>query len=247
MSTPRTIPSEGAKDVATFTIIINGATISRTVEVNALTTFKSIGKIPFARVEILDGDPAQETFAQSESDLFAQGNKIEIHAGYRSQEDLLFKGLIVAQKIRLRPDGRGLLTLVCRHAIYRSTLTRRSRTYRDSSDSSAISTALGDYEVDLDITTTSVTHESLLQHHSSDWDFALARAEANGLFLIPTDEGASLVKPNLAEASVLDLIYGATLLELDLEQDIRNQPTEITAISWNPATQEIIESTGEET
>ena len=163
MPAPRTVPSQGPKDVVTFTISIDGEAIPLTVEVSALTVFKGIGKIPFARIEILDGDPAAQTFSQSENELFAPGGEIEIQAGYSSQEDLIFRGIIVGQKVRMRKSGRGLLTLLCRHALYHSTLTEKSATFLDSSDSDAISTALGSYDVDLTAESTDIIHEKLVK------------------------------------------------------------------------------------
>lgn len=244
MSAPQTVPSRGSKDVATTTILIGGTALPATVEVSAITVFKSINRIPFARVEILDGDPAAQNFPQSENELFAPGGEIEIKAGYRTQEDLIFKGVIVGQKIRLRKSGRGLLTLLCRHPLFAATLTHKSATYLEMTDSDAISAALGSYGVTLTAEASAVTHEKLLQYQSSDWDFSLRRAQANGLLLIPTDAGAELKKPDFSAAPQLDLQMGATIHELDLEMDCRTQPVESTAVAWDQSSQEILETTG---
>ena len=230
----------------TVTISIEGEAIPRSIEISAVTTFKGIGKIPFARVEILDGDPAGQTFPQSENELFAPGGKIEIQAGYRSEEDLIFSGIIVGQKIRLRRSGRGLLTLICRHPLFAATLTEKSVTHLDSTDSDAIATALGSYEVDLNVEDTSLVHEKLVQFQCTDWDFALQRAQFSGHFLIPTDEGAGLTLPVLSGEAALSLQMGATIYELDLEMDCRTQPVEETATSWDRAAQDLVEATGQE-
>jgi Rhs element Vgr protein len=244
MPAPLTVPSRGSKDVTTTTILIGGTAIPATVEVSAITTFKSINRIPFARVEIFDGDPAAQTFPQSENEIFAPGGEIEIKVGYRTKEDLIFKGVIVGQKIRLRKSGRGLLTLLCRHPLFKSTLQKRSATFLEGTDSDAISTALGSYGVTITAAASEVTHEKLLQYQSSDWDFALSRARANGLMLIPTDTGAELKEPDFSTSPQLELQLGATLLELDLEMDCRTQPVESTATAWDQSAQEILEATG---
>ncbi len=244
MSAPQTVPSRGSKDVATTTILIGGTAIPATVEVAAITVFKSINRIPFARVEILDGDPAAQNFPQSENELFSPGGEIEIKTGYRNQEDLIFKGIIVGQKIRLRKSGRGLLTLLCRHPFFAATLTPKSATFLGGTDSDAISKALGTYGVSLTAEASQVTHEKMLQFQSSDWDFSLCRAQANGLLLIPTDDGAELKKPDFSAAPLLELQMGATIFELDLEMDSRTQPAESTAAAWDQSSQEILESNG---
>ena len=147
MSSPRTIPSQGAKDVVTTTVRIDGADIPKTFEVAGISVFKGIGRIPFARIEILDGDPAGQSFPASESALFAPGKTVEILAGYHSQEDVIFKGTLVGQKIRIRKSGRGLLTLLCRHPLYQSTLTRRCRTWKDMTDADCIGANFKEYGV----------------------------------------------------------------------------------------------------
>jgi len=246
MSSPRVVPSRGAKDVVTFTVRVNDADVSKTLEIAGIMIFKGIGKIPFARIEILDGDPAAQTFSMSEGDLFAPGKEIEILAGYRSQEDRIFKGILVGQKIRVRQDGRGLLTLLCRHPLYQATLTRRCRTWNDITDAEAISSSFGEYGVTVTAAGGGVTHAALSQYQATDWDFALTRARANGLFLIPGDSGGELIHPDLTQDPALSLQFGATVLELDAEFDIRDQPAAVISTAWDPSSQQVIEATGAE-
>ncbi|MES2922821.1 MAG: type VI secretion system tip protein VgrG [Verrucomicrobiota bacterium] len=246
MSSPRTVPSRGAKDVVTFTVRVDGADLPKTLEISGISVFKAIGRIPFARIEILDGDPAAQSFPASESDLFTPGKEVKILAGYRSEEDAIFTGILVGQKIRIRQSGRGLLTLHCRHPLYRATLTRRCRTWQEVSDADAISSSFGEYGVDIAAASGGIVHPALFQYESTDWDFALVRARASGLFLIPTDAGVDLAKPDFAQEPALSLQFGATVFELDAEFDIRDQPASVRASAWDPAAQEIVETTGEE-
>ncbi len=246
MANPRLIPSPAAKDVITYTLKVNGNALSRSLEVAAISVVKNIARIPFARIEIYDGDPATETFPACDDPTLAPGGEIEILAGYRSNESPIFKGVIVSHAIRLRSSGRAILTLVCRHPLYKSTLTRRSRSFQELTDSDAISDILGAYGSTVDAEATEVTHESLFQYHCTDWDFCLARAQANSRLLIPSDDGVALAALDTAQEPTLHLQYGATLQELDIEFDIRSQPTEVTASSWDPASQEAIESTSSE-
>lgn len=246
MSSPRTVPSRGDKDVMTFTVRVDGADVPKTLEIAGISCFKGIAKIPFARVELLDGDPAGQTFPISEGDSFAPGKELEILAGYRSQEDIIFKGIIVGQKIRIRQDGRGLLTVLCRHPLYQSTLTLRNRTWKDASDADAISGSFGEYDISTSAESGGVNHSSLIQYQSTDWDFAVVRARANGLFLIPTDGGADLLKPDFAQEAALSLQFGATVLELDAEFDIRDQPVAAHGTAWSSADQETVELDGAE-
>ncbi|MDQ8180555.1 type VI secretion system tip protein VgrG [Pelagicoccus sp. SDUM812005] len=246
MPNPRIVPSAAPKDVVTATIKVDGNALSRTFEIAAVSVVKNIGRIPFARIELYDGDPATETFPACDSQELAPGGEIEIHAGYRSSESPIFKGILVSHSLRIRASGRPILTLVCRHPLYQSTLTRRSRSFQELTDSDAISEILGAYGVSIDANTSEVTHESLFQYHCTDWDFCLARAQANSLLLIPTDDGATLAPLDSSQTHILQLQYGATIYELDLELDIRTQATEVTASAWDPASQEALEATASE-
>lgn len=246
MPNPRIVPAPAAKDVVTFTLKANGDALSRTLEVAAISVVKNIGRIPFARIEIYDGDPAAETFPACDDPALAPGGEVEILAGYRSNETTIFKGTLTHHSIRLRSTGRALLTLVCRHPLYQSTLTRRSRSFQEVSDSDAISEILSAYELPVEADSTEVTHETLFQYHTTDWDFCLARAQANSRLLIPTDGGVSLASLDSSQEPALHLQYGATLQELDIESDIRSQPTELTATAWDPASQEALDATATE-
>ena len=247
MSSPNRIVTAATKDVATYTVKIDGEAIPRAVRIAGIVVFKAIGKIPFARVEVHDGDPAAQTFEASSGDLFVPGKEVEILAGYRSEETPIFKGVVVSQQLRVRTPGPSVLTVYCRHPLFKATLSRRSRTFGNETDDAAIESMFSEYEVSLNNSAPTLpTHESLVQFQSTDWDFALARAEANGLLLIPTDDGAELLLPPESGDPVLSLLYGATVVELDAEMDARTQPSEATGLAWDPAAQEAVSSTGAE-
>jgi Rhs element Vgr protein len=240
------VESAAAKDAATFSLKVNGQAVSDEVRVAGIIVYKAIGKIPFARIEILDGDPSAQTFEISSGDVFVPGGELEVLTGYRSEETPVFKGVIVSQQLRVRTPGPSILTVYARHPLLKATLTRRSRTFANMTDDSAISTLFSGHGVTLSNSASGLPqHEALVQSHCTDWDFALARAEANGLFLIPTDEGAELAPPASGDP-VLSLLFGATVIELDAEMDARTQPSEATGLAWDPAAQEAITSTGDE-
>ena len=247
MSSPNQIVTAATKDVATYTVKIDGEAIPQAVRIAGIVVFKAIGKIPFARVEVHDGDPAAQTFEASSGDLFVPGNEVEILAGYRSEETPIFKGVVVSQQLRVRTPGPSVLTVYCRHPLFKATLGRRSRTFGNETDDAAIESIFSEYDVLLNSSAPTLpVQESLVQFQCTDWDLALGRAEANGLLLIPTDDGAELLLPPASGEPVLSLLYGATVIELDAEMDARRQPSEATGLAWDPAAQETVSATGPE-
>ena len=91
MSTERTIPTPAQADVVTTTIMVNGSAIDDTVQLMSVYISKGVNMVPYARLKIRDGDPAAEDFPASNSETFVPGNEIEIHAGYRSEEEVILK------------------------------------------------------------------------------------------------------------------------------------------------------------
>ena len=104
MSADRTIPTQANTNVATFKILSNGEPIPETVGISLVTVSKCVNKIPTARLVLFDGDVTQEDFELSSGELFKPGNEIEIQMGYQSNEDMVFKGMIIKQGIEIITD-----------------------------------------------------------------------------------------------------------------------------------------------
>src|SRR5262249_15724658 len=82
----------------------------------------------------------------------------------------------------------------------------------------------------------------VVQYDSTDWDFLLCRAEANGQVVLVGDDKIQIVKPATGGTPVLRISYGSTLLELDAEIDARWQNKGIKASSWKAADQAVLDA-----
>ena len=61
------------------------------------------------------------------------------------------------------------------------------------------------------------------------------------------EDGKIIIKtPELTAASVLDLLFGATILEYNAEIDARTQFKEVKSVTWDYSNQAISEETGDE-
>jgi Rhs element Vgr protein len=85
----------------------------------------------------------------------------------------------------------------------------------------------------------------MVQYYCTDWDFIVSRAEKNGMLVIPDDGELKIRKPTVDPDAVLSLVYGATVLEFEVEMDAQNQFTSIKSKSWDSGNQEIIEADAE--
>lgn len=245
MSNESTIPTPATPDVCTTAILIEGTEISGEFHILSIYVTRELNRIPTATIHLQDGEAAKATFKASNTEHFIPGKKIEIQLGYRSKNDSVFKGIIVKHSIKIRQSG-SLLILECRDEAVKMTSSINSRYYTDKKDNEIMEEIIDLYGLQKDIKTTQVSHKEVVQYESSDWDFILCRAEANGLVIKVEDGKIIAAPPAPSEQSVLKVQYGATLLELDAEIDARWQSKGITAQSWSATDQELVSSDAEE-
>lgn len=236
MST-RTLPTASKTGLVTFTLKVGGRALGRTYRVKSIVVSREFNRIPKATLTLLDGNAATGDFPVSNEATFLSGQLLEISVGYDSTEEPVFKGLVVKQALRVRSGRSPELTVEARHEAVRMTLTRRCRYFNDQTDSAVLETLLGDYGLTPDVEPTEATDAGLVQYHATDWDFLLARAEANGLLVSVGDEAVKAAKPDFGPEPALALTYGATMLEFDAELDARTQPDGLDAQSWQAADQ----------
>lgn len=241
MPNERTIPTPADPSVVTFNVLSDGQRVSRAVEVLSIVIHRAVNRIPQATLLIRDGDAAGQTFAASESEEFAPGREIAITVGYRAVEDEVFKGVVVSQSLKVRGQ-RSVLRVVCKAKAYTMTLQPNSRYFRDVTDSDVMETIIQSNGLASQVATTSTTFGEMVQYQSTDWDFLMTRAEANGMVCTVDNDTIDIAPPALQNPSVLQLAFGATIHELDLEMDVRTQFKAIQSSSWDRAGQEVSES-----
>ena len=239
MSNPRVIPDPSVAGVVTFDILINGTAIRPEVEVLSISIDKEVNKIPSALLVIRDGNAAEEGFNESDGNNFLPGNTIEIKAGRDGANQTLFKGIIICHKIRIRENGSSTLTLECKDECVRLSLGRKNKYFTNTTDSDAISQILGGLMGKVE--STSVTHDELVQFHTTDWDFIIMRAEANGILVIP-DDGKVNIQAPASDAAALSVVYGSTILALEAEMDARHQWKSVKSSAWNYTSQQLEEA-----
>ena len=239
MAENRQIPTRvAAEGVVTATITVDGNDIDPAFELLSINVRDVLNRIAQAQLVILDGNAADEDFTASTSEVFVPGQRIEIKLGYNSDEETVFSGIIVKHSIKVRPSGNTALMLDCRAETIKMTLGRQSRYFYDKTDSDAIEELLQGYRIDASVASTAYNHAELIQYDLSDWDFLMARAEANGLVTYFQDGQLHCQAPKATANPSLDLVFGATILELDAEIDAREQLQAVTAESWGPTQQE---------
>ncbi len=237
----RVINTAQSSDLVTQKILVAGEELSGSVHVLSIDVEKEINRIPTAKIVVRDGDPASQDFEVSNQDLFVPGKEIEIKAGYHSDEETIFKGIVIKHNLKIR-SSQSFLVVECKDKAVKLTVGRKSKYFYESTDSDIMEEIIDAYGLEKDIESTNVTHKELVQYNVSDWDFCIARAQANGKICVVDDGKITAKKPDTSQEAVETVAYGATLLDFDAEIDARNQFPKVTSYGWNASGQELLET-----
>jgi Rhs element Vgr protein len=239
MPLSQTLPGTQKTDLVTFTIKVNGNALGTTYQVASISLTNEINRIPMAKIIINDGDASKQDFPVSNEATLVPGAAIEITVGYHSDESTLFTGIILRHSLKVRNSGTPVLILDCRDKAVQMTVARKNKYFYNQKDSAAAEEIIGNYGLDTDIEDTGAQLESIVQYDSTDWDFIVSRMEANGKLCSVSNGKVTAKKPDFTTATVLDAVFGATILEFDADLDARNQYQSIVAKTWDYTTQAV--------
>jgi len=236
MSTASIIPTPATPDVCTLALLVDGKDVSGDLQISTIAVNRELNRIPTARIQVEDGEASKGTFTVSNSDRFVPGKTIEIKLGYRSQNETVFKGTIVKQRLSVRKSGAAL-HVECSADAVKMTNARKSKYFIDKKDSDIIEELLDAHGIAKDVKPTTSSLKEVVQYDSTDWDFLLCRAEDNGYIVLVQDDKVRVAAPATSGSPALKMAYGSTVLELDAEMDSRLQSKGVKASSWSAADQ----------
>ncbi len=242
MNAARTLPDEARQNVISFDVLINGERIPTTVQILAISVSMEVNKIPKATLVVRDGEAADSTFAISDGEQFIPGNEILIKLGRDSKNAQVFQGLITRQSIQIQQDGNTNLVLECRDESVKMTIGRKNRYYENQKDSEIIEDLIRAYpNLTAEVEDTEYVHPEMVQHHTSDWDMLVSRAELNGQLVIVENGTIRVKAPDTEQDPVVELLYGSTIHAYSAEMDARWQWANVQASSWDYVGQEVIQ------
>lgn len=223
--------------VVTSTILSAGKSIDPTYDVVSIDIIKEANRIPRAQLVLIDGNAAEQPVAVSDTDSFKPGQPVEIKLRYEdapNQEVSVFKGLVVGQRVEASTRGT-LLTVELKDAAVKLTFARKSAVYLDQSDNQIIGQILKQASLTQGtIAATQAMHKELVQYYCTDWDFLLARAEANGLLVVVDNETVSILDPAMTGTASHTFTYGLDeLFDFEIEADALHQYGDVEGIAWD--------------
>lgn len=228
--------------VVTPTILSDGRPIPDTWDVVSIDVRREVDRIPSATVVLLDGNPAEGTFAISETDVFRPGKEIAIklrYEGERGGDKTVFNGVVVRHAIQANA-GSSQLSLELKDAAVRLTQGRRSQVFTQKSDADAIRALLDETRLAVgDVQATQPTHPELVQYQSTDWDFILSRTDLYGLRVVVEDGRVSVRQVKTSGPAGRQYAYAQDeVYDFEMEADAGSQHPDFTALGWDPATQQ---------
>lgn len=240
MSSPTTIPET---NLINFTIKAGGAPIPGEIQVQSIIIEHENNRISSAKIDVLDGNPAnkEDSFKISSSSTFVPGTEIVIEAGYDGEESVIFSGIIVGQSLRIDQTSGSVLEIECRDKAVKMIVGRKSMTFQKKKDSDIIDQIIGNYSgLTANVKATDAELPELTQYYCTDWDFILARAEVNGMVVSIFDGKVTVDKPDANTSSVLEISYGNNMLSFQASLDALTQLGEVKAEAWDYKQQQVV-------
>lgn len=232
-------PSIAKDRVLSCSVYCNGTKLKDNYALVSATVRLELNRIGKATLRFNAGNMDKQTFDESDVDLLKPGNSIRLNAGDTEKEDTLFEGIITGLRVIIGKDLRSYMVVECRDNAYPATQGRKNRIFEKKADSDIIKEVLSAYGC-IKVDATPYQHPTLVQYYCSDWDFALSRADANGLFVFASGSTIQVKKPEVSASPVLTVTYGSDLISFDLELSAGDQFTQYEAVSWSPKTQKAV-------
>ncbi len=238
---PPPSPAVAGSDLATLNILANGKPLAGSYQVLQVRIEQELNRLPFARIELVDGDAAAADFPISASTTLAPGATLEVQLGYHGTNGTVFSGIVTRQAVRQR-SGSAVLQVEAQDKAVKMTVGRRSAVYSNTTDSAVLGQLIRASGLTAQVASTAPSLKEITQYYSTDWDFLVTRAEANGLVVAVTNGTVRVFQPDLSASPVLSLTYGTDVLDFRLEEDATTQLKSVRCLAWDSKNQAVVDA-----
>jgi uncharacterized protein involved in type VI secretion and phage assembly len=208
------------------TIYSNGTAVS--TNITSLDIFTAVNRIPAARVVIGEGGKDNQSPVKlSDAECFKPGNQVEFTLANPAGK-LTFKGIVIKQRLK-KTGANTYLTIDIKDRAHTLSLLRQSAVFAGKDDQTIISEVAKRAELKVTCDAETLSHQQMVQYYCTNWDFIVARAEANGLMVCVENGVLALKKPDLTGASA-EL---TEIREYEIEADLSGQYEKVAGIGWD--------------
>ncbi len=158
-------------------------------------------------------------------------------------DDVLFDGKITALEAKF-PEGQAPeITALAEDRFQDLRMTRRTRTFADSSDADVIRQIASDHGLSPNVNVTGPTHKVLAQVNQSDLAFLRDRARAIDAEVWMEASNLHAQSRSTRNSGTLQMAYGNKLREFCVLADLAGQRTEMSVSGWDVAGKSAIKHT----
>lgn len=234
-------PSKYADRMLAWTVYAGGKALDGSFDLVSAHIRLEMNRIGKATLRFNAGNMDKQVFDETDSNDFKPGSTIRIDAGDMNNQKTIFEGIILETGIRIGKGHRSLMTVECRDNAYPATQGRKNRIFTKKKDSDMIKEALSAYG-SVSVDATDYQHPEMVQYYCTDWDFALSRADACGMFVQVKGKDIKVLKPQVSASPVLTVTYGSDLISFDAGLSAGDQFSGYDAVSWSPADQKQVKA-----
>lgn len=232
-------PGKYRDEVLCYTVYSGGEAIGGKYRLSEASVRLGVNRIGKATLRFDAGEVAGRSFEEADADVFKPGTEVRLDVGRREEEKTIFTGYVTGLSLDIGTGRRSQLVVECRDALFAATSVRKNKVFAEMKDSEIIADVLGAYGP-VEVEATGCKHASLVQYYATDWDFALSRAEANGLLVVCLEGKVGVKKPEVTAAPVLTVTYGVDLIDFNGSVSATEQVAGVEAVSWDPASQAVV-------
>jgi phage protein D len=158
------------------------------------------------------------------------------------EDRTLFEGRIMGLQATYPEGAPPRIRVLADDRLQDLRMTRRTRTFADSSDADAMRTIASDHSLTADIDASGPTHKVLAQVNQSD--LAFIRERAHAIDAEAWVEGTKLkVKKRAArDAGTVELTWQSQLRAFEVTADLAGQRTAVTVSGWDVSSKEAIKA-----
>jgi phage protein D len=251
--------ANGAFYVPAFAIKVDGQMLTRElpIAVTQVEVDKTLGGAAHFSFTVVDAYNIEKREFETAGgtavlDLLGFGARVEIFVGYGDHRRLVpvLSGVITSLSTGFSEGGTPELSVSGYDGMFPMTLGKRSHSWKDISDSEAVSIIAKGYNLSTDIVPTREKHEQIEQNQESDVDFIGKLAKRNHYEFYMTERNVlRFGPPRDTSNGLITLQWGVSLLNFKPEANLASQISKVKIIGWDPETKATIvgeASAGEE-
>jgi Rhs element Vgr protein len=216
------------------TILVNGQALDDSYLIVSVDIDREVNRIPTASVAIAMAGAFDAQAILLGGGPFAPAAQVQIKLRQGDIEAKVFEGLVTGIGVRGR-GGAPVVEVTLKDKAIRLNGARQNRINIEMTDAEAIRSTVTAHGLSLaDAPGTQPTHPILVQYDATDWDFILARADAQALVVVVVDGALSLKEMAADGAATHSFTYGIDeISDFQLDLDMTRQRPKVGGSAWD--------------